>query len=631
MPNVTGNPPLALSALCFGVPGLYRSKMRRAFAIVLLLPLSLSAQNAPDELAARLDKEIRPLLDSHCAKCHGGQKKKGDVDFSKAALRDRKIWKKALAQVEAGEMPPEGEKRLTTEQRDALLAWLRGAAAYVDCSNPAERHPGPPVLRRLTRTEYSATVRDLTGVTFDVAAEVGMPEEATGTAFDTSANALVLPPALLEKHFAAAEIVLDRMKPLKGDSPRAIVAAFARRAFRRPPVDGEIDRLMALHDRGASRGDAPAKALRLPLKAVLVSPHFLFRVEREQPGAGPYRLRDHELATRLSYFLWSTMPDDALSADADQGRLSDPAVLEGHVRRMLVHPKARALTLNFAAQWLQLRKLDYARPSTEFFPTFTSKLKQAMRDEATTFLDKMREEDRSVLDLLDSDYAWLNGDLAKHYGIPGVEGKEFRRVALQPEHHRGGLLGMGAILALTSHTSRTSPTLRGKWILESIYGTPPPPPPPDAGTIKEQKKGAEPKTFRELMALHATQPACASCHRRIDPLGFALENYDAVGAWRDAQGGRPVDAAALLPTGERFDGLPGLKQVLARTRDAFVRNMIEQMMAYALGRDVQDGDECAVREIQAAVAKADHRFSALVIAIAKSFPMQYRQNGETKD
>jgi hypothetical protein len=592
---------------------------------------SLSAQNAPDDLTALLEKDIRPILGSHCLRCHGPQKKKGGVDFSKASLRDRKNWKKALAQVEAVEMPPEGEKPLATEQRDALLAWLRGAAAYVDCSNPAERHPGPPVLRRLNRSEYTATVRDLTGVTFDVAAEVGMPEEATGTAFDTSANALVLPPALLEKHFAAAELILDRMKPLKGESPRAIIAAFARRSFRRPPTDDEIDRLMALHDRGASRGDAPAKALRLPLKAILVSPHFLFRVEREQPASGPYRIRDHELAVRLSYFLWSTMPDEALTADADKGSLADPAVLEAEVRRMLAHPKARALTQNFAAQWLQLRKLDYARPSTEFFPAFTNKVKQAMRDEATTFLDKLREEDRSVLDLLDCDYAWLNGDLAKHYGIPGVEGKEFRRVALKPEDHRGGLLGMGAILALTSHTSRTSPTLRGKWILESIYGTPPPPPPPDAGTIKEQKKGAEPKTFRELMALHATQPACATCHRRIDPLGFALENYDAVGAWRDSQGGKPVDAAALLPTGERFDGVAGLKQVLLRTRDAFERNMIEQMMAYALGRDVADGDECAVREIQAALAKADHRFSAMVIAIAKSFPMQYRQNSEAKE
>jgi cytochrome c553 len=615
--------------------------MRRAFDTLSLLLIAgtLSAQNAPapegDDLAARFLQDIRPILESRCFKCHGPQKKKGGIDYSRladgaAALREHRTWKKALLQVEENEMPPEGETPLAPEQRETLLRWIRGAAAYVDCSKPTEGNPGPPLIRRLNRSEYTATVRDLTGVTIDVAAEVGMPEEATGTAFDTSANALVLPPALMEKHFAAADLILDRMKPLNG-APREIVAAFARRAYRRPIKDDELDRLMALHARAAARGDAPEKALRLPLKAVLVSPHFLFRVEREQPGAKPYRLGDPELATRLSYFLWSTMPDDELGAAAEQGKLSDPAALVAQVRRMLVHPKARALTQNFAAQWLQLRKLEFARPSTEFFPSFNNRLKQAMREEATTFLDKLREEDRSVLDLLDCDYAYLNAELAKHYGIAGVEGKDFKRVALKPQDHRGGLLGMGAILALTSHTSRTSPTLRGKWILESIFGTPPPPPPPDAGTIKEQRKGAEPKTFRELMAQHSTQPACAACHKRIDPLGFALENYDAVGAWRESQGGKPMDAAGVLPSGERFEGVAGLKQILQRSRGAFERNMIEQMMAYALGRDVQDYDECAIREIVAALEKNDHRFSTMVIGIVKSFPFQNRKNSESKD
>lgn len=600
--------------------------------LMLLLPGLLPAQQAgSDELSASFARDVRPLLEARCGKCHGPQKKKGDVDFSRSALRDRKLWKKALLQVEGNEMPPEGEPPLTAEQRSTLVRWIGAAAAFVDCSNPAERNPGPPLLRRLNRSEYAATVRDLTGVQDNVAADVGMPEEATGTAFDTSANALILPPALMEKHFAAAELLVERMKPLRGESPRAVVAAFAHRAYRRPVAEDEVERLMALHAGALARGDAPERALRVCLKAVLVSPHFLFRIERERPGKAAYRISGPELATRLSYFLWSTMSDDALSAEAEQGRLSDPAVLEAQLRRMLLHPKAKALTRNFAAQWLQLRKLDYARPSTEFFPSFNNKIKQAMRDEATTFLDKLREEDRSVLDLLDCDYAWLNGDLAKHYGIAGVEGKDFRRVPLRPEDHRGGLLGMGAVLAMTSHTSRTSPTLRGKWILEAIFGTPPPPPPPDAGTIKEQKKGAEPKTFRELLALHASQPACAACHKRIDPLGFALENYDAVGAWRETQGGKPLDAAGVLPSGERVDGLPGLKQMLLRSRDAFVRNLIEQTLAYALGRDVQDGDECAIREIKAALEKSDYKFSALLLAIAKSVPMQYRQNVEGKD
>ncbi len=616
--------------------------MRRATIGLLgiLLSAPLFAQSSPPQdpgdLAARFPAQIRPILEARCFKCHGPQKKKGGIDYARladgaAALRERRLWKKALLQVEEGEMPPEGEPPLGPEQRDGLLRWLRGAAAYVDCSDPAQQNPGPPVLRRLTRTEYTATIRDLAGATFDVAAEAGIPEEATGTAFDTSANALVLPPALMEKYFGAADLVLERMKPLRGDSPRAILERFARRAYRRPVAADEIDRLLKLQERALARGDSAEQALRVALKAVLVSPHFLFRIEREQPGPKPYRISGPELAVRLSYFLWSTMPDEALAAEAEQGGLSDPAVLEARVKTMLLDPKARALTRNFAAQWLQLRKLDYARPSTEFFPAFNQKLKQAMRDEALLFLDRLREDDRSVLDLLDCDYAYLNADLAKHYGIAGVEGKDLRRVALRPEDHRGGLLGMGAILALTSHTSRTSPTLRGKWILESIFGTPPPPPPPDAGTIKEQKKGAEPKTFRELMAAHAVQPACASCHRRIDPLGFALENYDAVGAWRDQQGGRPVDAAAVFPSGERVEGVAALKRALLKNRDAFERNLIEQMTAYALGRDVQDADECAIREIKAAVEKADHRFTAMVLAVVKSFPFQYRRNSEAKE
>jgi hypothetical protein len=615
---------------------------RRASLVVFLslLAASLVAQSAPsptgEDLAAGFTKDIRPLLESHCFKCHGPQKKKGGLDFSRwkdgrAALAERRMWKKALVQVEENEMPPEGEKPLPPEARATLIAWIRGASHYVDCAAADAKDPGPPLIRRLNRTEYIATVRDLTGVTADIASEVGMPEEATGTAFDTSANGLVLPPALMEKHFAAAELLLERMKPLKGASPREIVAAFAHRAYRRPVKDDELDRLMALYDRAAKRGDAPEKALHLPLKAILVSPHFLFRVERDRPGAALYALSGPELATRLSYFLWSTMPDDALLADAEAGKLSDPAALEVQVKRMLAHPKAKALTQNFAAQWLQLKKLDFARPSTEFFPAFTNKLKQSMREEATTFLDKLREEDRSVLDLLDCDYAWLNPELAKFYAIPGVEGKDFRRVDLKPEYHRGGLLGMGAFLALTSHTSRTSPTLRGKWILESIFGTPPPPPPPDAGTIKEQKKGAEPKTFRELLAMHAVQPSCASCHRRIDPLGFALENYDAIGAWRDTLGGKPMDAAATLPSGEKFEGVAGLKEVLLRSRDAFERNLVEQLMAYALGRDIQDSDECAIREVLAASAKDGHRYSALILGIVKSFPFGNRKNSEAKD
>jgi hypothetical protein len=313
---------------------------------------------------------------------------------------------------------------------------------------------------------------------------------------------------------------------------------------------------------------------------------------------------------------------------ADAGKLSDPAVLEQQVRRMLAEPRGRALTDNFAAQWLQLRKLATARPSTEFFPTFTPQLRQAMYDETATFFDHLRTDDRSLLDLLDADYAFLNADLARHYGIGGVEGDALRKVALKPDARRGGLLGMGSVLSLTSHTSRTSPTLRGKWILEVIFGTPPPPPPPDAGMLKEDhEKGEEPKSFREQMAQHAANPTCASCHKRIDPLGYGLENFDAIGAWRDtAGGGRPLDNTGQLPTGEKFTGAGELKKLVLARRDDFVHNATEQLLTYALGRDLQYYDECPVREVKSALERDSYRFSTLVVGIVKSFPFQHRKN-----
>ena len=321
------------------------------------------------------------------------------------------------------------------------------------------------------------------------------------------------------------------------------------------------------------------------------------------------------------------MPDDELADLADQGKLSDPATLNKQALRLLADPRARALADRFAVQWLQLSKLATARPSTEFFPTFTPQLRQAMYDETTTFFDRLRQEDRSVAELLDADYAYLNATLAKHYGIDGIEGAQMRRVALKPEQHRGGLLGMGSVLALTSHTSRTSPTMRGKWVLEVIFGTPPPPPPPDAGVLKADKDKHAPKSFREQLSQHASQAACVSCHKRMDPLGFALENYDAVGAWRESAGGEKIDATGQLPGGEKLVGAADLKAVLRKRRPEFVRNLTEQMLMYALARELQHFDEPAIREITAALEKNDHRFSTLVLEVVKSYPFQYRRNG----
>jgi cytochrome c553 len=646
--------------------------------VIFAVPLSVRAAG-PSPAAPPPWGSIKPLLQQHCVKCHGPDKKKGDVDLSaalgaadeKSAARHRKLWRNALAQVETLEMPPAKEKPLSAPEREALTAWLRHAATTVDCSDPSDRDPGPALVRRLTRAEYDRTIRDLVGIEFDAGAAVGMPDDAQTHGFSNQATALILPPVLMEKYFAAADQIVEqlllpadekaaaftklpseRRKALKGaraavfftapgdggaskrDAARRIVERLAPRAYRRPVRPDEVDRLLRPFDKLDAAGASFDQAVGLSLKAVLVSPNFLLRVERDRPGAHPprrYRADDHELATRLSYFLWSTMPDAELFDLAARGALADPDTLDRQVRRMLADPKARALTDQFAAQWLQLDKLADARPSTEFFPTFKPALRQAMRDETAWFFDHLRTADRPVLDLLDADYTFLNADLAKHYGVPGVDGKELRKVALPKSANRGGLLGMASVLSLTSHTSRTSPTLRGKYVLDVIFGTPPPPPPPDAGMLKEEKAkpGKEPKTFREQMAQHAADAACASCHKRIDPLGYGLENFDAIGRWRaDAGGGRALDSSGQLPTGESFTGPAQLKQVILARKPQFVRNVAEQALTYALGRELQYYDECAVQEIVDRLSQDDYRFSALILGVVNSHPFQYRKNAE---
>jgi hypothetical protein len=640
---------------------------RRFVGPALLIAWSMiggvAQASGPDPAVFR--DEIRPFLVRHCLKCHGPTKAKGGLDFSKledeaSVRRRRKVWRAVVEQVETLEMPPVGEPAVAPEARDRVVAWLKVALASTDCDDPSGLDPGPPPVRRLTRDEYDRTLRDLLGVEFKSAEVVGMPPDGdgSGSSFANLADALILPPVLMEKYFAAAdkvlELLFDRPKNKTAlgallvarpgpeitdrEAARRVIARFLRLAYRRSVVEEEIARFLALFDRSKAKGTSYDDSIRLMVKAALVSPHFLFRVERDRDSAKgsevPYRVGDHELAVRLSYFLWSTMPDATLADLADQGKLSDPATIEGQVRRMLLDPKAKALTDQFAESWLQVGKLANARPSTEFFPTFNGPLRQALRDETLTFFDQLRAEDRNVLELLDADYAYLNQDLAKHYEIAGVEGALIRKVTLPTGSHRGGLLGMGCVLALTSHTNRTSPTLRGKYILEVVFGTPPPPPPPGAGKLSEEKAqpGEEPKSFREQMARHARQAECAGCHAKIDPLGYGLENFDAVGRWRVEQGGKPLDATGKLPGGESFNGADELKKIIVGRKGEFERNLIERLLAYALAREIQGDDECAVRKIQADLERDGHRFSTLVLGVVRSLPFQYRRNpsGESR-
>jgi hypothetical protein len=612
--------------------------------------------------------QVKGLMEANCLKCHGEKKQKGGVNFSvigdeKSVLRNRKLWRKVVAQLESGEMPPEeADAQPTDAERKALLQWMK-RAAEVDCSDPANHDPGPALIRRLSVREYSRTLRDLTGIDFNAGEAVGMTDDGNGQGFDNLAAAMEVPPALMEKYFEAADQILERVFALNDpklagtkldgrakaqtqtaykmvvvaqpgagvsahEAAEKVLRQFVRRAYRRPVTDAEVGRLTRLFDAMTAKGEAFDTALRMTLKPVLVSPYFLLRVERDNSANGSeaaYRVNDHELAVRLSYFIWSTMPDAELDGLADAGKLSEPATLDKEVKRMLADPKAKALTEGFAEHFLQLKKLDSARPSTEFFPTFNGDVKRTMRDETAMFFDKLREEDRNVLELLDADYTYLNEALAKHYGIDGVKGTQMRKVALRPEDHRGGLLGMGSVLSLTSASARTSPTLRGKYVLEVVFGTPPDPPPANVGQLKEEHgRNKAPKTFREQMAQHAADASCAGCHKKMDPLGYALENFNAVGVWRDNDGGRPLDNSGQLPGGEKFTGVAELKRIVHGHQDDFVRNLSEQMLIYALGRELDYFDECAVKDVKTAMAADGYRFSALVGGIVKSYPFQYR-------
>jgi hypothetical protein len=367
----------------------------------------------------------------------------------------------------------------------------------------------------------------------------------------------------------------------------------------------------------------------MALRRLLVSPQFLFRIERDPSHVPPgtvYRLPDLELASRLSFFLWSSLPDEELLDTASEGRLSDPATLERQVRRMLADPRARALVRNFAGQWLFLRNVPVLSPDLDAFPDFDESLRRAFVQETELFVESIVQEDRSVLDLLTADYTFVNERLAAHYGIPNVTGSHFRRVRV-PNDDRRGLLGHGSILAATSYPHRTSPVLRGKWILENLLGTPPPPPPPNVPDLVETNAAGRPLTMRERMARHRSNPVCASCHSMMDPPGFALETFDAVGRQRlvDEQF-RPIDASGRLPDGREFDGPSGLRAALVAEPEQFVTTLVEKLLTYALGRGVEATDMPAVRGIVRAAATDDYRFSSLVLAIARSVPFQMRRS-----
>ena len=407
-----------------------------------------------------------------------------------------------------------------------------------------------------------------------------------------------------------------------------IISTLARRAYRRPVTNDDVRMALGFYKDARAEGDFEA-GIEMALRTILTNAEFIFRVERDPEDVAanrPYRISDLELASRLSFFLWSSIPDDQLLDVAAQGKLHDAATLEGQVRRMLADARAQSLESNFAGQWLYLRNLATAGPDGRQFPDFDDNLRQAFRRETELFFESIAKEDRSVVELLSANYTFLNERLAKHYGIPNVYGSNFRRVTLPDDSIRGGLLGQGSILTVTSYANRTSPVQRGKWVLENILGTPPPPPPPNVPPLTEENPVGKVLTMRERMVQHRANPACSSCHQLMDPIGLSFEHFDATGRWRThGEGNVPIDAAGALPSGATFEGVAGLKRALLSRPELFVSTVSEKLLTYALGRGMEYYDAPAIRAITREARNNDYRFSSLILGVVRSAPFQMRR------
>jgi len=620
----------------------------------LLVPTPAQAEYTLEQYSYK----VAPIFQSYCFECHNSQDSKGGVDLEKLktpqdVLNHADMMERVYDAVDFGDMPPIKHPQLSDSAKATITGWIN--FALEEGLNSLPDDPGPSVIRRLTREEYSRTVQDLFFIEFDVTDAVGMPSDSIqeGFSFDNLANVLNIQPLLMEKYFDAAVEVVDRYfyestqgkqiitnieasidrvgvhqarRNLAGNMFRGLLS----RMFRRPVSEQELNRYLVLFDQAAAQGISTKEAFRHMIIAALMSPNFLYRIEQDRGQAGslaPYPVGEFELATRLSFFIWASMPDAELFRLAAEGKLSQPDIYDAQVKRMLADPKAIALAEVFAAQWMELEMLEEARPSQDHFPDYSEELKEAMHQEPIVFFDHLRTSNGSLLDLLDSDYTFANAELAEFYGIEGVTGTEFQKVSLTPDMHRGGLMGMGSVLSMTSHVFRTSPTLRGKWVLSVILGTPPPPPPANASQIaSEVTENKELKTFKDVLAAHSGEPACAGCHKKIDPIGFAMDNFDAIGRWRDDVDGEALETTGKLPSGEKLTGFSSLKEVVISKQDQFVFHLTKQMLRYALGRHLVAADRRVVNDIVQKVKADGYQFNTLVLEIAKSYPFMHRKN-----
>lgn len=635
------------------VPAATRPRSKALLSPGLWLLLALTSPNgllAGNHDAAKADAQqffrerVTPFINTYCIACHQNRRPtRAGVNFSPALKAPghaafTEQWKKAGARVKAHDMPPKGAPQPGDADRAMFAEWLPKLKFLSD------KDPGPFVIRRLTKTEYANTLRDLFGV--DPSIAEGLPDEVSGQGYLNS-----LSPLQLEQYLAIAKKVVSQIvappgrprtateKRLFGPSAkpagdprqaaRKAARSLARKAYRRPPTEAELDVLVAAFDLGTRNKLAYPQALHLMLEAVLVSPQFLFITPagEAEPDTGIVPLDGYQLASRLSYLLWATMPDEELMTLAGSGKLHEPAILRAQTKRLLDDPRSRALFDGFGAQWLNAGGLQRQVFDPVLFPQITPAMRQAMYDEVRLFFDSIIRNNENVIRFVDSDYTYLNGTLATIYGLEkSVRGPAMRKVMLS-DGNRGGVLGMPGILAATSFPNRTSPVKRGVWVLEQVLGEHVPAAPPDVPALDKQDQAAVANlTVRQRTELHRTNPVCANCHRILDPIGFGLEKFDAIGRWRDQDNnGQPIDSSGELPGGKRFAGPADLKAIIAQRNADVARNLVEKLLAYALGRKLEGYDEIVVDDLMIELAADGYRMRSLIDGIVTSYPFTHRR------
>jgi len=630
----------------------------RLLPVVAVIALNLGAASSvvaaddggatPEERASIMKAfrdQVTPFLKNYCMECHGDKRsKKGDVSFIGVFARPgagefRKQWQATLANVKDHSMPPEdAKKQPTDEERKKFLEWI----PKVKYLNPKD--PGAFVIRRLNKVEYGNTLRDFLGVDPSVAKD--LPDEVPGEGYLNT-----LSPLQTEQYLVIANEALngalgpkdgpitDKQKQLFGATPAAekeyreatkkVARSLARSAYRRPATEQEVEVLLSVFDLARENKLDYQASLRLTLKAVLVSPQFLFITPAKEPPADQtiVPLDDYQLASRLSYFLWSTMPDAELSALAEGGKLNEPATLRAQVKRMLLDQRSQALFDGFGAQWLGIGGLKEKQFDPKKFPEMKPALRTAMYDEVRLFFDSIVRENRSIVDFINGDYTFVNESLAKVYGLKEkVSGPQMRRVQLT-DSNRGGILGMPGTLAMTSFPERTSAVKRGAWVLEQVLGEHIPPAPPNVPALEKQdKKKVANLTLRQRTELHRTDAVCANCHKVMDPIGFGLENFDAIGRWRDKdESGGPIDAGGELPGGKKFSSPKELKAIVAERKADIARNLAEKLLAYALCRQLEGYDQIVVDRLLENLGKDDDRMQTLIMEVVTSYPFTHRR------